>query len=69
VLKHATHIFSFAKYDASVKSILPPQFWSVGIVFAVFFGLLTVASNYELLHIAKVLQNIKGLPTYLPTAL
>jgi hypothetical protein len=32
--------------DASVKSILPPQFWSVGIVFAAFFGLLTVASKW-----------------------
>jgi len=31
--------------DASVKSILPPRFWSVGVVFAAFFGLLTVASK------------------------
>jgi hypothetical protein len=31
--------------DASVKSTLPPRFWGVGIVFAAFFGLLTVASR------------------------
>jgi len=34
----------FDSEDASVKSILPPQFWSVGIVFVAFFGLLAVAS-------------------------
>jgi hypothetical protein len=33
------------KTDASVKSTLPPRFWGVGIVFATFFGLLTVASK------------------------
>ena len=31
--------------DASVKSTLPPRFWSVATVFATFFGLLAVASE------------------------
>jgi hypothetical protein len=30
--------------DASVKSTLPTRLWSVGVVFAAFFGLLAVAS-------------------------
>ena len=34
----------FGNKDASVKSTLPPRFWSVGVAFAVFFGLLAVAS-------------------------
>ena len=34
----------FLIIDASVKSISPPRFWSVGVVFAAFFRLLTVAS-------------------------
>jgi hypothetical protein len=33
------------KMDASVKSTLPPRFWSVGSAFAAFFGLLAVASK------------------------
>ncbi len=36
-----------AKNDASVKSSLPPGFWSVGIVFWPFFGLLAVASKFR----------------------
>ena len=32
----------FGNKDASVKSTLPPRFWSVGIAFAAFFGLLAV---------------------------
>ncbi len=38
----------FVTVDASVKSTLPPRFWGVGIVFAAFFGLLTVASPFAL---------------------
>jgi hypothetical protein len=34
-----------SRRDASVKSTLPTRFWSVGVVFAAFFGLLTVASE------------------------
>ncbi|MCK5271004.1 MAG: hypothetical protein KAJ52_00440 [Sedimentisphaerales bacterium] len=33
------------RIDASVKSTLPPRFWSVAVVFAAFFGLLAVASE------------------------
>jgi len=39
-----------ATFDASVKSTLPPRFWSVAVVFAAFFGLLAVAP-----HLAKML--------------
>jgi hypothetical protein len=50
--------------DASVKSILPPRFWGIGLVFAMFFGLLTVASmNNELpmmnVNIKHQTSNIK----------
>jgi hypothetical protein len=48
------------KMDASVKSTLPPQFWSIGVVFAAFFGLLTVASKWTP---KKKLKNIIFLPT------
>ena len=40
--------------DASVKSTLPPRFWSVATVFAAFFGLLTVASIWRIIYSAAL---------------
>ena len=45
----------WSKNDASVKNTLPPRFWSVGIVFVTFVGLLAVASKIKskILHPEK----------------
>ena len=45
----------WSKNDASVKSTLPPRFWSVGIVFVTFVGLLAVVSKIKskILHPEK----------------
>ena len=36
---------STAKKDSSIESTLPSRFWSVGLVFAAFSGLLAVTSK------------------------
>jgi len=45
----------WSKNDASVKNTLPPRFWSVGIVFVTFVGLLAVVSKIKskILHPEK----------------
>ena len=51
---------TLANEDASVKSTLPPRFWSVDIVFAAFFGLLAVTSMNRVLDISAFVGIVCG---------